>query len=166
MLRGILLPLFLLTPLAARAEWTGLGFTAGPLIGVRSHSPQGTEYGIEGGVWAASRATAPVSLGVDVGYSNHAVYTEAQLAAPVLPRLAVGLSPGVAWIEPDRALQPQATAWFVVLVGGPAAHAQLALPLIPYLRLTGLTQADRVWQAGLMLKLPVGAVCLVDCAKK
>jgi hypothetical protein len=99
----------------------------------------------------------PLPLGLDLAVTNRTAYAEIQAArvsaAPPMVWVIPGISLGGAWVWSQHRLQPQGTLWLEPTVG---RHGT-PLPVVPYARLTGLQRDSRAWQAGLMIKILLGA---------
>jgi hypothetical protein len=135
-------------PQPKRSSGRGLWVSGGPTIAVTSDSSRPVEYGFEPAVWLL--AMKRLNVGVDGGLSNRAWHLEGQVLVSLMKWLGLGASGGVAWRRPDHRMLPQVTLWSLF------ATRELPIPVLPFVRLTGLDDTNRVWQAGLMFKVGYG----------
>lgn len=134
-------------PQPKRSSVTGLWVSGGPTIAVTSDSSRPFAYGIEPAVWLVMER---LNVGVDGGLSNQAWHLEGQVLVSLMKWLGLGASGGVAWRRPDHKKLPQVTLWSLF------ATRELPIPILPFVRLTGLDDKNRLWQVGLMLKVGYG----------
>jgi hypothetical protein len=122
----------------------GAATTVGPLVQIRSVANERLEYGGEAAQWLWKKGV-PAMVGIDVGGSNRAVWLEAELGTQLEPTEFLGGIAGGVERRHSGGWDPQFTIWVT----------HLRFPLVPFARLSGLAENRRVWQGGLMFKLPV-----------
>jgi hypothetical protein len=127
-----------------RAAYAEAATTVGPTIGIRSVDGKRFEFGGEAAQWIW-KPSVPGMVGIDVGGSNRALWIELELATQLQPtEVLAGIAGGVGRSFSGD-YNPQFTVW----------TTHLKFPFVPYARLTGLGESHRIWQGGVMFKLPI-----------